>query len=121
MKIENGGAADVQSETEYLAHHVTCAGRVPIILGTPRNKLGDDVPIYFIRHVPQKITRGNGGLTGTPSVDHTVRIIVKDLLLKGVERLVEFQPGVTGGEGRHKDVGLGTFDGIVLDTGVDSL
>ena len=24
------------------------------------------------------------------------------------------------GEGRHKDVGLGAFDGIVLDTGIDA-
>ena len=41
--------------------------------------------------------------------------------MKGVQRLVEFQPGVTGGEGRHKDIGLGAFDRIVIDTGVDSL
>ena len=74
-----------------------------------------------MRHVPQIINRGDGGLTLTPSVDHTVRVIVKDLLLEGVQRLVEFQPGVTGGEGRHKDVGLGAFYRIVMDTGVDSL
>ena len=28
---------------------------------------------------------------------------------------------MTGGEGRHKDIGLGAFDRIVIDTGVDSL
>ena len=33
----------------------------------------------------------------------------------------EFQSGVTGGEGRRKDVGLGAFDRIVMYTGVDSL
>ena len=38
--------------------------------------------------------------------------------MEGVQRLVEFQRGVAGGEGRHKDVGLGAFDGIVMDTGV---
>ena len=27
---------------------------------------------------------------------------------------------MTGGENRHKDIGLGAFDSIVLDTGVDS-
>ena len=27
---------------------------------------------------------------------------------------------MTGGESRHKDIGLGAFDGIVLDTSVDS-
>ena len=26
-----------------------------------------------------------------------------------------------GGEGRHKDIGLGAFDRIVMDTGVDGL
>ena len=41
--------------------------------------------------------------------------------MKGVEGLVEFQPGVTGGEGRHKDIGLGAFNRIVMDTSVDSL
>ena len=33
----------------------------------------------------------------------------------------EFQSGVTGGEGRHKDIGLAAFDRIVMCTGVDSL
>ena len=28
---------------------------------------------------------------------------------------------MTGGEGRHKDIGLDAFDRIVMDTGVDSL
>ena len=28
---------------------------------------------------------------------------------------------MTGGESRHKDIGLGAFDGIVLDTGVNGL
>ena len=28
---------------------------------------------------------------------------------------------MTGGEGRHKDVGLVAFDRVVMDTGVDSL
>ena len=27
---------------------------------------------------------------------------------------------MTGGEGRHKDIDLGAFDRIVIDTGVDS-
>ena len=60
-------------------------------------------------------------MTGTPSVDHTVRIIVKDLFLEGVQGLVELQSSMASGESRHKDVGLGAFDGIVLDTGVNGL
>ena len=48
-------------------------------------------------------------------------IIVKDLLLKGVEGLVEFEPSVTRGEGHCEDVGFGDFDGILLDAGVDGL
>ena len=48
-------------------------------------------------------------------------IIVKDLLLKGVEGLVEFEPSVTRGEGHYEDVGFGDFDGILLDAGVDGL
>ena len=121
MTIENGGATDVQGESTYFAHHFALSCRVPIVLSAPRNKLGDDVPVQFIRHVPQKITRGDGGLIGTPSVDHTVHIIVKDLLLKSIEGLIEFEPSMTRGESRHKNVGLGAFDGIVLDTGVDGL
>ena len=110
MKIENSRTADVQSETAYLTHHFAVSCFVPIILSAPRNKLGDDVSVQFIRHVPQKITRGDEGLIGTPSVNHTVRIIVKDLFLEGI---------MARGEGCHKDVGLGAFDGIVLDTGVN--
>ena len=120
MKIENGGATDVQGESTYIGHHFTVSYRVPVILIAPRNKLGDDVPVQFIGHVPQKFTCGDGGLIGTPSVDHTVRIIVKDLLLKGVEGFVELQSSMARGESRHKDVGLGAFDGIVLDAGVNS-
>ena len=121
MKIENSGTADVQGETAYLAHDFTLSCRVPIILGAPRNKLSDDVPVQLVRHVPQKITRGDEGLIGTPSVDHTVRIVLKDLLLKGVQGLVELQSSMTRGESRHKDIGLSAFDGIVLDTGVNGL
>ena len=121
MEIKNRRSADVQRETAYLAHYFACASRVPIILGAPRNELGDDVSVQFIGHVPQKITRGNGGLTGTPSINHAVRIVVKDLLLKDVQRLVELEPSMARSESRHKDIGLGAFDGIVLDTGVDSL
>ena len=84
MKIEDSGAADVQGETPYLANDFTSTGLVPIILGTPQNELGDKVTIYFIRHVPQKITCGDGGLIGTPFVDHTVCVVIKDLLLESV-------------------------------------
>ena len=97
MKIENSRTADVQSETAYLAHHFTLSCRVPIILSAPGNELSDDIPVQFIRHVPQKITRGDGGLIGTPSVDHTVRIMAKNLLLKGVEGLVELQSSMARG------------------------
>ena len=48
-------------------------------------------------------------MIGTPSVDHTVRIIVKDLFLEGVQRLIELEPSMARGEGRHKDVGLGAL------------
>ena len=84
LKIENGRPADVQGETAYLTHHFAATGLVPIILGAPRNKLGDDVSVQFIRHVPEKIPGGNAGLTGTTLVHHTICIVVKDLLLKGV-------------------------------------
>ena len=58
-------------------------------------------------------------MIGTPSVDHTVRIIVKDLFLEGVQRLVELEPSMARSESRHEDIGA--FDGIVLDAGIDSL
>ena len=41
--------------------------------------------------------------------------------MKGVEGLVEFEPNMTRGESRYKDVGFGPFDRILLDAGVDSL
>ena len=121
MKIENSGASDVQRETAYPANHFSSSGLVPIILGASRNELGDDVPVEFIRHVPQKITFGDGGLTGTPLVHDTIGIEIKDLLLKGVQGLVELEPSMARGESRHKDIGLGAFDGIVLDSGVNGL
>ena len=96
-------------------------GLIPIILGATGSELGDDITVQFIHHVAQKIPDGDAGLTGTPLVHDTVGIIVKDLLLKGVEGLVEFEPSMTRGEGRYKDVGLGPFDRIVLDAGVDGL
>ena len=52
-----------------------------------------------------------------PLVHHTVGIIIKDLLLKGVE----FQPSMTCGESRYEDVSLGPFDCILFDTGLDGL
>ena len=41
--------------------------------------------------------------------------------MKGVEGLVELQSSMARGESRHKDIGLGAFDGIVMDTGVNGL
>ena len=60
-------------------------------------------------------------MTGTSLVHHTICIIIEDLLLKGVQGLVELESSMTGGESGHENVGLGAFDSIVVDTGVDSL
>ena len=43
------------------------------------------------------------------------------MFLKGVQRLVELEPSMARSESRHEDIGLGAFDGIVLDAGIDSL
>ena len=56
----------------------------------------------------------------TPLVHHTVCIIIEDLLLKGVQGLVELQSSMTGSESGYENIGLGAFDSIVVDTGVDS-
>ena len=121
VENEDGGAADVQRETTYLTHHFTSTGLVPIILGAPGNELSDDVPVQFIRHTSQKIADGNAGWARTPLVHDTVGIIVEDLLLKGVEGLVEFEPSMTRGESCYEDVRFGPFDRILLDAGVDGL
>ena len=60
-------------------------------------------------------------MTGTPFVHHTISVIIEDLLLKGVQGLIQLQSSMTGGESGYKDIGLGAFGGIVLDTGVDGL
>ena len=59
-------------------------------------------------------------MTGTPLVHHTICVIIKDLLLKGVQGLIQLQSSMTGGESGYENIGLGAFDSIVLDTGVDS-
>ena len=59
-------------------------------------------------------------MTGTPFVHHTVCVIIEDLLLKGVQGLVEFEPSMTGGERCYENIGLGAFDSIVVDTSVNS-
>ena len=60
-------------------------------------------------------------MAGTPLIHDTIGIIIQDLLLKGVQGLVELQSSMERGESRHKDVGFGAFDSIVVDTGVDGL
>ena len=47
-------------------------------------------------------------------------VIIKHLLLKGVEGLVQLEPGVACGEGGDKCIGLDPFGGVVIYTGVDS-
>ena len=74
VEIEDGRPADVQGETAYLAKDFSSTGLVPIILCTPRNELGNDVPIQFIRHIAQKIPDGNAALARTPLVHDTVGI-----------------------------------------------
>ena len=88
---------------------------MPIILGALRNKLGDDISVQFVGHIPQKIPDGDGRLARTLFLHHTVGIIVKDLLLEDIKGLVEFEPSVTRGESCYEDVGFGSVDGILLD------
>ena len=47
-------------------------------------------------------------------------VIIKHLLLKSVEGLVQLEPGVARGEGGDKYIGLGPFGEVVIYTGVDS-
>ena len=94
---------------------------MPIILGALRNKLGDDISVQFVGHIPKKILDGDGRLARTLFLHHTVGIIVKDLLLEDIKGLVEFEPSVTRGEGPHENIGLGPFDGILVDAGVHGL
>ena len=84
LKIQDSCAANIQGESSDLTHHFALPCRVPIVLSAPRIELGDEIPVQFIRHVPQKITYGDGGLTRTPSVDRIVRVIIKHLSLEGV-------------------------------------
>ena len=62
----------------------------------------------------------NTRLTGFPFVDDTVCVVEEYLLPKGVEGLVQLEPGVAGGEGGDKNVGLGPSRGVILDAGVNS-
>ena len=84
LKIQDNCAANISGESLDLTHPFTLPCRVPIVLSAPRNEIGDDIPVQFIHPVPQKITCGDGGLARTPSVDHTVLVIIKYLLLEGV-------------------------------------
>ena len=58
-------------------------------------------------------------MTGAPLVHHTIGIVIEDLLLKGVQGLVELQSSMTGSESGYENIGFGTFDGIVVDAGVN--
>ena len=121
LKIQDSCAANIQGEYAGLTHLFTLSCGVPVVFGPTRNEFGDDVTIEFIHHIPEKTTCGDGRLIGTPFVDHAVRVVVKDLPLEDIKGLIEFEPSVTGGEGRRKDIGFGAFDRIVMYTGVDSL
>ena len=121
LKIQDSCAANIQGGYAGLVHLFTLSCGVPVVFGPTRNEFGDDVTIEFIHHIPEKTICGDGRLIGTPFVDHAVRVIVKDLPLEDIKGLIEFEPSVTGGEGRRKDIGFGAFDRIIMYTGVDSL
>ena len=104
LKIQNGGSTDVQGESSHLTSHFTRSGCVPIILSASRYELRDDIPLQF-----QFLF-----------VDDTVCVVVEHLLLKGVEGLVELEPGVARSESGDKNIGLGPSRSVVLDAGVNS-
>ena len=60
-------------------------------------------------------------MTGTPFVHYTIGIVIKDLLLKGIQGLVELESSMTGSERCYENIGLGAFDSIVLDAGINGL
>ena len=55
-----------------------------------------------------------------PPVHHTVNVVVEHLFLEGMEGLVQFGPGVAGGESRHENIGLVPFGGIGIGIGIDT-
>ena len=83
-KIQDSRTANIEGESSDLADHFVLLCLVPVILCAPGNKLGDNVTMEIIGHVPQKNANGDGRLIGTSFVDHIVRVVMKYLLLEGV-------------------------------------
>ena len=98
-------APHVEGEAAHLAFHFATLGLVPIILGAAGGEIHDVVvPFQLVRHFPQVIPRRDVGLTGKVGVDDGVGVEVEDLFLQPVQVLVQFQSGVTGGEGGDEEV-----------------
>ena len=118
--IQLPGTPHVEGEASHLAFHFAVSGLVPIILGAPRGEIHDVVvPFQLVRHLPQVIPRRDVGLTGKVGVDDGVGVEVEDLFLQVVEVLVQFQSGVTGGEGGDEEVNAPVVRLVVSGIRVD--
>ena len=103
--IQLPGAPHVEGEAAHLAFHFAVSGLVPVILGVAGGEIHDVVvPFQLVRHFPKVIPRRDLGLTGKVGVDDGVGVEVEDLFLQPVQVLVQFQSGVTGGEGGDEEV-----------------
>ena len=114
--VELGFAFAVESEPSDLAFHVTKFGLVSIVLWSARHEFDNIIFVDdainldgfdLICKVTKVVAQGWVGLTLVCVVDDGVCVVVKYSFSQGLQGLVEFDPGVRGGESSHKDVQVG--------------
>ena len=101
-------AFTVESESPHFTFDFAFLCGVTIILGTTRHEF-DDVIILsqFTGKLAEVVAQVRVGLTLVFHEKNRVRVVVQDTFPQLFQCLVQFEPGITGGECSHKDVQVG--------------
>ena len=101
---------DVEGEATDLAFHFSVLGLVTVVLRTARAEFHNVITfIQFVLEVAEISTSWGvqRRVARTMEVDDRVGVEVEDAFAKMIERSIETESGMTGGEGGYEDVEIG--------------
>lgn len=108
VEVEDGLSPRVEGEATHLATFFSRSSAIGIIFGTTFHELFDRVSLQFVFGLSQESSSQQVGLS-SHEADDRVGVHVEYTGEEGVQTFaIQFDASVRHGEGRHKDVGVGT-------------
>ena len=119
VEVEDGLSPRVEGEATHLATFFSRSSAIGIIFGTTFHELFDRVSLPFVFELSQESSSQQVGLSSCHEADDRIGVHVEYTGEEGVQTFaIQLDGSVRRGEGRHKDVGVGTQLTYVLLQGM---